>query len=703
MNINNTPFILKGDASSKKKEIREYFHDTYDIYEDLFSVLKTDEAYYYRADSLRHPIIFYLGHTAVFFVNKLRVAKIIEQRVDSRIESMLAIGVDEMSWDDMNASNYDWPTVIEVMEYRKKVRKMVDHLIQKIPLKLPINWEDPFWIILMGIEHERIHLETTSVLIRQLPITMVKSQKSWQRCNDDVIPVTNFLQTVGSGTVVQGKKLPAETFGWDNEYGQLITEVEDFKASKYLVSNRQFLEFVEDGGYLDQSWWTKEGWAWRNFRKAVQPIFWLKKDRKWYYRSMCEELSMPWSWPVDVNYLEAKAFCNWLTAKTGRPIRLPTEAQWYRLYDNCVGQNSSNTKPANINLAKYASSCPVDKFMFGDQLQFADIIGNVWQWTETAIDGLDGFKVHPAYDDFSVPTFDGKHNLIKGGSWISTGNEALYESRYAFRRHFFQHAGFRYVESHKNIEQKFNAYETDELISQYLEFHYGDEYFGVKNFPVACIEHIIKKINKDSPMKKALDLGCAVGRSSFELARHYGQVDAVDFSTRFIRNAINLCEHGEVKYLNTEEGELSTIKSFQLNSLNLGSKIHNVHFSQGDACNLDKKYHDYDLVFAGNLIDRLYHPKQFLLDITARIKPLGYLAITSPYTWLEEYTKKQNWLGGYKDNGENTTTLDGLKQALGDKFELITEPEDIPFVIRETARKHQHSIAQLTLWQKKSL
>jgi hypothetical protein len=51
------------------------------------------------------------------------------------------------------------------------------------------------------------------------------------------------------------------------------------------------------------------------------------------------------------------------------------------------------------------------------------------------------------YDDFSTPTFDGKHTLIKGGSWISTGNEALKSSRYAFRRHFFQHAGFRYLVS----------------------------------------------------------------------------------------------------------------------------------------------------------------------------------------------------------------------------------------------------------------
>lgn len=112
-----------------------------------------------------------------------------------------------------------------------------------------------------------------------------------------------------------------------------------------------------------------------------------------------------------------------------------------------------------------------------------------------------------------MPTFDSKHNLIKGGSWISTGNEATRDSRYAFRRHFFQHAGFRYVESSEAITQTFNSYETDEFISQYLEFHYGDNYFGVNNYPQACIATILK-FAQGMPFTKALDVGCAVGRSS---------------------------------------------------------------------------------------------------------------------------------------------------------------------------------------------
>ena len=122
----------------------------------------------------------------------------------------------------------------------------------------------------------------------------------------------------------------------------------------------------------------------------------------------------------------------------------------------------------------------MNRFPFGE---FFNVIGNVWQWTETPITGFDDFQVHPYYDDFSTPTFDTQHNLIKGGSWISTGNEATRDCRYAFRRHFFQHAGLRYVQSEQPLAMPEAMYETDSAVSQYCEAHYGKTYFDVPNFP----------------------------------------------------------------------------------------------------------------------------------------------------------------------------------------------------------------------------
>ena len=120
-----------------------------------------------RAIPLRHPLIFYYGHTATFIVNKLVLAKLLPHRIDPRLESIFAVGVDEMSWDDLDETHYDWPSVSEVKTYRDKVRSAVLQLISELPLTLPITWESAWWPVIMGIEHELIHLETSSVLIRQ--------------------------------------------------------------------------------------------------------------------------------------------------------------------------------------------------------------------------------------------------------------------------------------------------------------------------------------------------------------------------------------------------------------------------------------------------------------------------------------------------------------------------------------------------------
>jgi len=700
-----TPLLLTGDPTEKRREIREYFLHTWELYENLFELLKDDSVFYERPEPLRHPLIFYFGHTATFFINKLVVSKIINRRIRPNIESMMAIGVDEMSWDDLDESHYDWPPVDEVRSYRDEVKAIVLDLIDTLPLSLPIDWDSPFWIILMGIEHERIHLETSSVLIRQLPLTSVQSHPNWPRCPDDhgVAP-DNKLIDISGGKVHQGRQHPAPTYGWDNEYGTQTTDVTSFKASQFLVSHAEFFTFISEGGYQTREYWTEEGWNWVQYKKATHPAFWIPTDNPevYKYRTLTEEIDMPWSWPTDVNQLEAKAFCNWLSKKLGQPIRLPSDPEWMRIADLHVDydEGARTVSPANIDLLHWASACPVDTF---DHRGLFDVTGNVWQWTESAIDGFDGFAVHPAYDDFSVPTFDGRHNMIKGGSWISTGNESLRDSRFAFRRHFTQHAGFRYIASETPITQEFNTYESDPEIANELEFHYGESYFNINNFQKSCIDAIFDAC-EGRQFKKVLDIGCSVGRSSFEIAKRIGSdacVDAVDFSTRYIRNALNLRDHQNLRYLITEEGDITQLKKVSLKELKLDGPLATIDFTQGDAVNLKPIYTGYDLVFAGNLIDHLYEPATFLKSIHKRMNAGGILVITSNYDWDESRTKRKNWLGGIKVNGENKTTLDGLHEVLSDHFDELTPPSDIPFIIRKTARKYEQGMAQITYWVKR--
>jgi putative 4-mercaptohistidine N1-methyltranferase len=553
----------------------------------------------------------------------------------------------------------------------------------------------------MGIEHERIHLETSSVIIRRLPIEMVRPDPLWNVCRHSGAVPQNELIPVAGCRVVLGKSKDHPLYGWDNEFGRQDNDVWDFAASRYLVSNQEFLGFVEDQGYEQEDVWTREGWNWVGFSKARHPLFWVDSPGGFRLRTMTEIIDMPWDWPVEVNYLEAKAFCNWLARRTEKPIRLPTEAQWYRLHDlhGIPDQPYWKKAPGNINLEHWASPCPVNCFAFG---KFFDIIGNVWQWTETPITGFDGFQVHPFYDDFSTPTFDTRHNLIKGGSWISTGNEATRDSRYAFRRHFFQHAGFRYVESEQPLAMPEAMYETDTAVSQYCEAHYGKSNFGVPNFSAALAAECFR-LTEGRPRLKALDLGCAVGRATFELARQFELVTGVDFSARFIRVALQLKEKGNIHFELVEEGEVVSFHESRLSELGLDGAAGRVEFFQGDASNLKPQFSGYDLILAANLLDRLYDPKRFLETVHERLRPGGILVITSPYTWLEEFTKKENWLGGFRKGGEPYMTLDALDDLLGADFVMLEAPRNVEFVIRETRRKFQHSISELTAWQRKAI
>jgi len=902
------------NLEEKRKEILDYFHSTFSLYEEIFSFI-SNEAFYVIAEPLRHPLIFYFGHTATFIINKLIISGHKIERINPYFESIFAVGVDEMSWDSLDTKHYNWPTVAEVKEYRNKVRTLFDGLLKSMEFDLPIDWKSPMWIALMICEHERIHLETSSVIIRRLPLNYFSgSQKKWKVCEEMI----NQLESVPENEAIHitGREITLgkndDFYGWDNEYGSLKINVANFSVNKFLTTNKEFLEFVKDDGYLNQDYWTEEGKKWLRYQSLNRPLFWSEDYSK--LRIFHSEIDMPWDWPVEINYLEAKAYCNWKSKKTGVYTRLLTEAEWYVL-------RGDSELDGNKDLKYYASSCPVNKFKHNFGVY--DVVGNVWQWTETYIDGFPGFKVHPSYKDFSTPTFDGKHNLIKGGSWISTGNESLVSSRYAFRRHFYQHAGFRctygddikqeniiierepdvvrwiaaeydkdmyarfnlrsftqtifeevknflnesiinkktdviknkrilvlgcktgglafelskvfdevigidqtayhfkvavdlkeginvryevkeegeifatkeikvdlkflkieskpkkvefyqtesynYIDTNKhekfdailianvdNIEnidgnslqnnltengfvfimvpkgkslkevqfpctkfKKLNLientlnpqehkilfretarkhrlevyemhtyrheirenansyYETDLLCEQYIRFHYAN----YETFPTTCAKvclNVMKRLNiPESEYKSALDLGCALGQTAIHLSPKFELIVGIDYSKRFIE-----------------------IANERIDSL----QMKNVTFLHGSALELDdipNLPRDNILVFCGNLIDRLHDPKIFLNDINRYVKKGGVLILTSPYTWLEEFTPKENWIGGTIKNGEILSTIVGLEQMLKNDFEKHSV-EDVEFLIPDYPPfSHQISAAELSVWIRK--
>jgi len=238
-----------------------------------------------------------------------------------------------------------------------------------------------------------------------------------------------------------------------------------------------------------------------------------------------------------------------------------------------------------------------------------------------------------------------------------------------------------------------NIYETDKLLGEYLLFHYGS---AAEIAAPPGVEHALDyavRCAGDCAGERALDIGCAVGRSTFELARSCASVVGIDFSHRFIEAAETIRRDGALSYHRTDEGALTT----PLVARRPGVDPARVSFEVGDAMELRSDLGEFDIVLAANLIDRLADPTRFLERLPSLVKPGGQLVITSPYTWLDEFTPREKWLGGFERDGMRVPTLAGLRSILDEHFDLVAV-KDLPFLIREHARKFQLSAAQASTW-----
>ena len=238
-----------------------------------------------------------------------------------------------------------------------------------------------------------------------------------------------------------------------------------------------------------------------------------------------------------------------------------------------------------------------------------------------------------------------------------------------------------------------NPYEDAKLLGEYLLFHYGTDEIscpGILGPQVVCNfrgEPLKNSLMSPNYLKMscALDIGCAVGGSSFELSKICQRTLGIDYSKSFIDAANNLKDQRSMPYRFLVEGRLY---ADGLAQIDIGPG--EVEFKVGDACDLPNDLGSFDLVHAANLICRLPNPMLFLDRLPELVKEGGQLLLATPFTWLEEFTPSDHWLG----SGDSEQKL---QELLSPHF-ILDERKDLPFVIREHRRKFQFSVSLGTRW-----
>jgi ergothioneine biosynthesis protein EgtB len=450
-------FPLQRSVLSKIDDLRENFTAAWARTDEIFEIVPRNE---WVASPIvwRHPFIFYVGHLPAFSWNQICGAILKSTSFNPYFDDLFCRGIDpdvdtgECHWHPDVPE--EWPNVAETLAYRDNVRRA---LLESLETVARCGATDVMAqcgrVFQMVLEHEFMHQETLMYMLQQLPLDRKNRPKSFPRYSFQRAPDSHsvFIQ---SGKARLGAKFDDLLFGWDNEFEETIVDVPSFRIDSLPVTNGQFFEFMEAGGYKQEAYWRPEDWRWKNLEKKYHPTHWMKQGQDWFYRAMFDLLPVGQvaSWPVYVSLAEARAYASW----AGK--RLPTEAEFHRAaHYGPDGRETAypwgNTRPSaqhgNFNFnawsAKPVGSQPAGASRWG----IFELVGNGWELTDTPFAPFPKFRPYIAsYPDYSRDFFDGKHFVLKGASWATAADLIRPSFRNWYQAHYsYVFAKFRCVSS----------------------------------------------------------------------------------------------------------------------------------------------------------------------------------------------------------------------------------------------------------------
>jgi iron(II)-dependent oxidoreductase len=410
-------------------------------------------AYFSRPIALRNPIVFYEGHLPAFSVIALLKRGLGLPGVDARMERLFERGIDPDSVElavPRTGAETAWPSRDEVLAFGRRADEAIVEALSQTVFDLSGGEHRAMRrgeAIFTALEHEAMHQETLLYMWHRLPHEQKRAPASlhYERA---VEPMTRSTVRIASGVATLGAHAEIP-FGWDNEFDEHRVEVGAFEIDVHSVTNADFLEFMDAGGYRTREFWSDAGWQWREHEGVTHPAFWVRDGSRWDWRGMFENIALPSEWPVYVSGEEASAFARW------RERRLPTEAEYHRAAfgtpstgeaerDFPWGDAVADTTRGNFDFASWepvpVGARPLGASAWGVQ----DLIGNGWEWTSSVFGPFPGFEPMASYPEYSADFFDGQHYVIKGAS-PATARELVRRSfRNWFRPNYpFVYAKFR--------------------------------------------------------------------------------------------------------------------------------------------------------------------------------------------------------------------------------------------------------------------
>ena len=427
----------------------------------IFNLVRSGSLYE-RPIPERHRIIFYVGHLEAFDWNLLHENAFGLKSFEPQLDRLFAFGIDPVGGGLPTDQPGDWPYLEVVRDYVRRIRGALDAKLSERSGDFTRDaTRDGFsldTLLNVAIEHRLMHVETLAYMLHQLPV----EQKIRQVDPPTLVtpPVSHEMMQVPAGVATLGLSRTSEGFGWDNEFEVHTVRVPAFEIDRYMVTNRQYLDFVEAGGYEIRAFWSDIGWEWKASSGISHPVFWKNNNSNWLYHGMFEEIPFEKNpavldWPVYVSQAEAAAYAKWV----GKD--LPTEGEWQRAAYGTTEESASPCPPpysypwgaeepkpnfGNFDFERW-HPMPVNAFPAGrSALGVEGMLGNGWEWTSTLFAPFPGFEPFPFYRGYSADFFDGKHFVMKGGSPRTAACMLRPTFRNWFQAHYqFVYAGFRCV------------------------------------------------------------------------------------------------------------------------------------------------------------------------------------------------------------------------------------------------------------------